>query len=635
MTVCNGESPAFITAMEQARRLLNDALPAMENHVGVTLPLPTWASLNEPVPSVKTFKDFCVGLLENPSSHTWWQRLANCSLESRTTIAGSLFLLRKVLPVHPSPPGEHHARLTAGPPVLPRTYRRFVTREVHRLLRTGWDRGYHRQVSSFVPSLSSCLERTRAQGGARADWKDLRVPFMRMVDGSSLPSVGRFRAKWMNVDAKGKSRSVTVASSDQVLLGPLHKTIYDYISKETWLLRGEAKPVRFSTFNRKAGEVFVSGDYSAATDNLSTEVAEIIIDCLRKRSAHVPDHIWDYARSSLRCRLIYPGWEADQNRGQLMGNYLSFPLLCLQNYIAFRYFVTRDEVPDDLVRINGDDIVFRSSRVVAERWMSGVTSTGLTLCAGKTLVSSSIFSLNSTFFRALQFGCRRIPVIRWTSLSDVDRDFVPHMLSGGLASFRKGFRGETRVMLEEVYLRYRMKQILATGRSLLRDLRMPVEAESLRRTGLLVREAWMLSVPPCPLPCDLTKVKGVLPEGWHRIPLPEGKESRAKALAHEDLFWTLVCEGAWSTDPVPVAAQARIVWNATTHGGYNNQYHAWRRTKRHAFHLRGEFRRVAKLYRCPVAPVYDFSLGGSVRKVWVPEGAQLSTNVLWRRATSE
>jgi len=206
----------------------------------------------------------------------------------------------------------------------------------------------------------------------------------------------RFDVSFMNVECDGKSRSVTVADALQHLLGPLHRTIYGRLSEERWLLRGEAKPSRFDDFHVVSGEVFVSGDYTCATDNLSLEVAEAMLQEMRRSARRIPDRIFEYALSSLRARVHYPDLNIalEQVRGQLMGNLLSFPLLCLQNYIAFRWSVGASAP----VRINGDDIVFRAPPEVADRWAANVGSLGLTLCVGKTLRDKRFFSLNSTFF---------------------------------------------------------------------------------------------------------------------------------------------------------------------------------------------------------------------------------------------
>jgi len=175
----------------------------------------------------------------------------------------------------------------------------------------------------------------------------------------------------------------------------------------------------------------VSGDYESASDNLRVEVAEAIIDTLQSMSSNIPATIWEAARAFLRCRIKYPDLKIPiQSEGQLMGNLLCFPLLCLQNYVAFRWVFPRT-IP---VKINGDDIVFRSDRARYEIWSEFVSSVGLVLSRGKTLVSEKYFSLNSSFFWARTNKMPRlIPVTRVACFGKAFEDFGA--LAGSYRSF--------------------------------------------------------------------------------------------------------------------------------------------------------------------------------------------------------
>lgn len=612
------ETPAFLTAVGRAIDYLRQAIPVLEVHSGLpegSLRLPVWADAARP--PVHLLKEFCVGLLANPECHTWWPVLARVSLEHRTTIAGSLFLARKMLPVLPSPPDAHKERVCSRPaPPPPPGYLRFVRRIVRMELRKGWDVGYDRRVSSFCPPLSSSLQRTRASGGARSQWVGRRVDFLEASFGlRPFRCPSEFRTRFMNVELDGKSRSVTVASATQHLLGPLHRCLYDAVSRRPWLLRGEAKKTKFTDFFSVEGEVFVSGDYESATDNLSLEVAEVILDELRVLSDEIPSSIWDFARLSLRAVIEYPdGTTAHQVRGQLMGNLLSFPLLCLQNYIAFRWCVGSSwrKIP---VRINGDDIVFRAGREVADGWMDTVSALGLKLCRGKTLVSKSIFSLNSTFFRATRLSVLSVPVLRSSVLGrDVS---VPHGLGPGLRTFRAGFVGEARVRAECIYLRWRDKQFSACGRSVLRDLHAPVDPESLVRVGWGRREAFYLDCPPCPLPLDQLRLgRPSLPEGWSRVPVSNHRGQRRRQRCAQESFFGLLSDQAWNLPPVSSRSLQRGTWRETMMGSLLSSWRWWRTRSRRWEKLRGEFRLVAKRFRCRLSLLWQYDEGRRVKKVW-------------------
>jgi len=320
------------------------------------------------------------------------------------------------------------------------------------------------------------------------------------------------------VPTGGKGRGVTVASSDMGLLGPLHSTCYDVMSEMPWLLRGEAKPGRFRRFQRREGEVFVSGDYESASDNLRVEVADTIIDVLQSRSRKVPSTVWNACRAFLRCRVKYPDIDRPLvSEGQMMGNLMCFPLLCLQNYVAFRW-VFDDTVP---VKINGDDIVFRAPRSDFDRWADFVGRVGLVLSRGKTLVDERFFSLNSAFFWSRPTRAPRpVPVTRVACFSKQFEDWGS--LGGSFLSMCRGYSGEARVLAEVCFLKRFRKRILQAGRSVRRGLCVPASTVALQRSGLWRRECWYFeSVPESSdsLPDSPCRLKwGAIPDGWRRVP---------------------------------------------------------------------------------------------------------------------
>lgn len=274
-----------------------------------------------------------------------------------------------------------------------------------------------------------------------------------------------------------------------------------------------------------------------------------------------------------------------------MGNLLSFPLLCLQNYIAFRWSVPDTSVP---VKINGDDIVFRAPPEVADRWAANVGGLGLTLCVGKTLRDRRFFSLNSSFFRAATKGSntRLVPVLRSACFGrPVD---VPHALGPSLKAFCKGFKGEALIAAQALFLRWRSGLISRTGRSVLRDLRAPVHPDALRQAGLLRREAFLLSCEKAPLPLDRVRL-GVsqVPEGWSRVPLRKcGRSGRRASREVEEEFFGLLLEEAWNGDPVPEKRLASETWRLTAGSGHEAAWRWW------ASRSRGS---KARLYAGPFA----------------------------------
>jgi hypothetical protein len=642
MSVVECEAPAFLDGLSRAVQYLRGAIPVLEAACSLqagSLVLPDWDLAGRD--SLRLIKQFCVGLLENPEGHVWWPVVGRLSASNRMSLAGSLFLARKLLPVKPSPPSAHRARVcTSVPPVLPPGYLGRVRLEVSRLLGEGWDLdcGYQRHVESFTPPMSATLSTPRSKGGCRQEWSGRGDDFRDACLGRRRFSVPRsFDVRFMNVDGAGKSRSLTVASSAQALLGPLHRCLYEAVSRRQWLLRGEATQAKFSSFDREESEVFVSGDYESATDNLPLEVAEAILSEAERLSRCIPREIWMYARRSLRASVAYPDLSVplQQVRGQLMGNLLSFPLLCIQNYVAFRWCVSRTECPDSRVRINGDDIVFRATRRVASRWMSTVSSLGLVVSPGKTLVLPGAFSLNSTFFRVgWMTGPRLVPVLRGRVLAEPCE--VPHSLAPGLRTFCRGFRGEARVRAQAFYLRWRGREFRALGRSVVRDLGARVSPASFVRAGLGRAEAFYRSLPPNPLPVDRVRLGGTIPEGWVRTPLSRCRVERRAQECLDRSFWELVRDRAWSGGAVS-RQLSQATWRDATGTGHLQDWLYWHERSSRAYRFRRLFRSLT--CRLPHAGSLwtetSSPARSRVRQVWVPDALCFRSSYSVRLVKSE
>lgn len=254
---------------------------------------------------------------------------------------------------------------------------------------------------------------------------------------------------------------------------------------------------------------------------------------------------------TLSCSLFQEGDSVavPAKRGTLMGNALSFPLLCLNNYLAFRYLVPREGVP---VKINGDDIVFRSTRAEFDRWSEGVQDFGLKLSLGKTMIHDRSFSLNSTFFTASDVRVRVAPVIRSTSFFAPVED--PHSLAGRFKTIRD-FDPKRRSYLGAVLLRKHRKTIWWTQRSVRNGLDIRVNDDALRSSGLWRREWFYTTLPrepPLPRFLDGWTYKSI-PDGWVCAPWwgPVNMERQKE-------FYRKVVETAWSPvrdEPMDVLVQ--------------------------------------------------------------------------------
>jgi hypothetical protein len=283
--------------------------------------------------------------------------------------------------------------------------------------------------------------------------------------------------------------------------------------------------------------------------------------------------------SSLRAKIWYEDCEVPFNlvTGQLMGNLLCFPLLCLQNYVAFRW-VFPASVP---VRINGDDIVFRATREGWEEWSRFVPRVGLILSKGKTLVSSSFFSINSSFFRVTRGRLKLIPVLRTGGLAR-PVDSVDG-LGGSFRRYLQGFKGLARDRAELLFLLRKKPLILVSGRSVLRGLGIPASIPGIFSAGLWERECWFFDsleseprLPPAPRKLDFGRV----PQGWVRVPLASGSSGGARARraaqreVEKSFFSSLVAE-CWLTRPSK-SDSMKTYWDSLRGTGHETAWRSWR-----------------------------------------------------------
>jgi len=477
---------------------------------GVELP-----SLPE-LPSVGAVKEFCSGLQENPNRHPWGEHFRRLPDGKAFSLAHSLFLFRKVIPACDDPDALSDAYVrrmcSVGAPTDSR-YLEFVKREIPRLFPRGWDRRYRGKARRLLLPVKAVIEAGRRRGGGRS--LNAHLPYLRRVAlGWEVPEHVDTRARVSCVRDGCKLRVVTASSVDQHALSPLHEVMYDHLSTHRWLQRGDATPRSFPDFCKKQGEVFVSGDYESATDNLSLEVYQQVLASLALTSESIPRSVFGLAQQRSVNFIYSKKFCGVQRRGQLMGTYVSFPILCLANYMAFRYLVPREGVP---VKVNGDDIVFRATPEEAKVWAAGVGGAGLVLSRGKTLVRSEFFTLNSTPFRASVRKVRLVPFVRARAVFTTPE--TPAAMTGQYAALAPGLSGPGRRLWQVLFLRQASSQVWVSQRSLTRGLGMRVSVCVLRQTGLFRRERFYLAAPKePPLPT-------IAPPGCAQTAFPGGFSS--------------------------------------------------------------------------------------------------------------
>lgn len=385
----------------------------------------------------------------------------SCHSRSAFSQSASLFLSRKILPSKTPDPAGLASKFSNGG-VMPECSDGFLD-TIHEVLPKvfpkGWDRAYPLLCQRVVAGKASCMERSRRTGGSRAFLGE-EISFNDFVDsivtGKTIHDLDPLRRITL-VERDGKKRLVTVASAWQAQLLPLHTLLYGHISKEKWLLRGDAKVKDLSEFTTKAGEIFVSGDYESATDNFNAANSIAILTEIRKTSTTVPDEIWEMAIGSLTGKVTYTGIAnpVDQLTGQLMGNFLSFPLLCITNFLGVCTSLGYSRASSMPLKINGDDIIMRCTRAEAKLWADGVSRAGLTLSIGKTLVHPVFFSINSTFFSSTATRVKLVPVLRAHTIFKRCQD--KSMLVDRIKAATWGWYGKKRRLITEFMMQLHRK----------------------------------------------------------------------------------------------------------------------------------------------------------------------------------
>ncbi|QGY72581.1 RNA dependent RNA polymerase [Plasmopara viticola lesion associated ourmia-like virus 51] len=305
----------------------------------------------------------------------------------RWNLAHSLNSIKRNLPSGcrwhtPSARPEWERTAFSSPPPVSSDYLRFVRKEVRKLFPHGWDRTYISHVESHVPNPTSRFEKERADLlMSRSGWKDFR---RRCIIGK-LDSY-TFEARYKEVMSAGKKRPLVIYDHKVDYLAPLHKTINRALGRHSWVLYGPPTEQKITSTTRYTNNTSV--DLVSATDNLSLEVTEAILGSILAKSTLVPAGIKLLAFASL-----YPSVDGREvTHGQMMGTYLSFPLLTLHSYLAARW-ATRGMESEVLV--NGDDTLISSSSTVSP----DMYPPGYKLNVSKTIFNSeNVAEINSTVF---------------------------------------------------------------------------------------------------------------------------------------------------------------------------------------------------------------------------------------------
>jgi len=274
-----------------------------------------------------------------------------------------------------------------------------------------------------IPDQRGCLEQKAGLGGtlsvARTDEQIAEIESRGATPGNKA------RDTWKQVrvgvgKTKGKHRVVTMQSANSKrVLRPVHERLYDHLTSFGWCVRGDVTADDLDAVvkdrNEGAGEYLISGDYSAATDNLFQDavytVVQVLAEALPEGSEERIALLGSFRPNEVvGQRGGHIGWI---RRGSMMGNLVSFPVLCILNRICHARACDLYGYPRSRrVRINGDDCAFSGSRGFFEVWKGVTGELGFVVNEEKTGFSTRYLELNSeiydshfgSFVRKLTFG---------------------------------------------------------------------------------------------------------------------------------------------------------------------------------------------------------------------------------------
>lgn len=234
---------------------------------------------------------------------------------------------------------------------------------------------------------------------------------------SSLPPGEAPRVKAIALAEPLKVRMITVAESEVKCLQPLQMALFKYLRDQpqfclsngctkstlfkdffdqglSWVERIESQIKGINHHFNGKDFLWLSGDYTAATDNFPMSVTEALLEGILEFIPHPATKAW--ARYECSPHVIeYPkGKLGEQTSGQLMGSLLSFPLLCFLN----DFIVSRAGFPKGSYLINGDDVVAKGPMSSISTWRASAPQVGLSLSLGKNFIDPDFCTVNSQLF---------------------------------------------------------------------------------------------------------------------------------------------------------------------------------------------------------------------------------------------
>jgi len=330
----------------------------------------------------------------------------------------------------------------------------------------------------YVPDQQGCYETLTSFGGTLA------------TDDSDGP-INRVRLG--SLKSKGKWRVVTMQSAYvKKVLRPVHESLYDHLSSFDWLVRGDVTSKDFKRVleGLRPDESVISGDYESATDNIYLEVVQMIVQEIAEAGK---DFLTEEEKRVLIGSFEDLVWESPCEsgpivRGSMMGNLMSFPVLCILNKACFDIVCDVFDTPFDRKRygrFNGDDCMFVGNDAFFALWEKVTSEFGLVVNREKTGRSRTFAELNSCCFTYRRNRLVAKPVLSFLKKTNEKGEILSAVLRG-----IRSFRMDVQLWVVNVVMRY---EIACKG------INPTVIPQKWR--DILLRRSWFrtaVSVGPCP-----------------------------------------------------------------------------------------------------------------------------------------
>lgn len=204
--------------------------------------------------------------------------------------------------------------------------------------------------------------------------------------------------RYVQVQEPMKVRSLTAMPSHHQILKGIQRSLKKFIDRDQSFRLTNNPDIHTAVkeMNWPTDLIFTSGDYSAATDTIhrSAVIAAISgIKCNHLERSLIMSSFDNFTIVDSEDNFLL-----NQKNGQLMGSILSFPILCLINKWIYQYTqeMSQERSTDPL--INGDDILFKSTKLFHEEWKVNIQKVGFKPSPGKNFLQKSNFTINSRPF---------------------------------------------------------------------------------------------------------------------------------------------------------------------------------------------------------------------------------------------